>query len=128
MIKEFVERFENGKSTLEASFATKAPEDYESIVRDLVKLFHDMDPERIVKIDHGDYQGTLMFIIGEIGYQPSRYWYVLIGYGTCTTCDTLEFIKGDDAGPTTPEQVKDYMTLALHIVQGLKEIDSDEIV
>lgn len=58
-------------------------------------------PERIHQIDDGDYQGTLIFVIGAGGYQPSRYWYVKVGYGSCSGCDTLQAIRGyEDDAPT----------------------------
>ena len=37
--------------------------------------------ERIHRIDDGDYQGTLVFVIGGKGYQLSTYWYVKVSYG-----------------------------------------------
>ena len=81
-------------------------------------------PERIHKIDDGDYQGTLLFVIAAKGYQPSKYWAVSVGYGSCSGCDTLEGIKSDGDYGESPnkQQIADYMTLALHIVQGLKQI------
>ncbi len=84
--------------------------------------YDSMDPERIHRIDDGDYQGTLVFVIGASGYQPSTYWYVTVGYGSCSGCDTLEAIRfyGDD--PPTSQQVTDYATLAPHIVEGLREM------
>ena len=132
MIQEFVEKFNARKSELEATFSERHPEEYADIVNAVVKILSDSaayespDPERVHKIDDGDYQGTLVFLIGGIGYQPSDYWYVKVGYGSCSGCDTLERIRGYGEEKPTPGQVEDYMTLALHIVQRLKKIEDDE--
>lgn len=132
MIPAFVERFESSKAKLEAVFRAKHPENYDSIVKSVVELLHDEDneydtpdPERIVEIDHGNYQGTLLYVIGAGGYQPSDYWYVKVGYGSCSGCDTLQAICGYSDDPPDDEQVKDYMTLALHIVQGIKKMGDE---
>jgi hypothetical protein len=128
MIKEFIDRFENKKSELQTKFQ-KQPGSYEDIVKSVVEVisgdaYDDIDPERIHKIDDGDYQGTLLFVIAAKGYQPSKYWAVSVGYGSCSGCDTLAAIAadGDWDSPPNDQQISDYMTLALHIVQGLKQI------
>lgn len=60
-------------------------------------------------------------MIPEEGYQPSDYWYVRVSYGSCCGCDTLQSIT-DCSGDTA---LDDLMTLALHIVQGLKKMDGE---
>ena len=67
-----------------------------------------------------------MYIIGANDYQPSKYWYVLVGYGSCSGCDTLEAIKVDYDeydGLPSERQVDQYYGLALNVVQGIKEMD-----
>lgn len=127
MIQKFVERFDKNKSQIEAAFKAKHPEAYIDVVREVIKAvtnndgYDEIDPERIHQIDDGDYQGTLLFVIAEKGYQPSDYWFVKVGYGSCSGCDTLQAINDSwDDKPPTDDQVSQYMTLALHIVQGLK--------
>lgn len=44
-------------------------------------------------------------------------------YGTCSGCDTLLKISEYKTGYPTKEQVNEYMTLALHLVQRMKKID-----
>ena len=134
MIKEFVDIYQNNKDAIREALRTKHPEDYAELVKAVVTLinknskgYDNPDPDRITAIDHGDYQGTLLFVIGAEGYQPNKYWYVKISYGSCSGCDTLEGIREYDNNPPTEKQVDDYMTLALHIVQGLK-LMGDEIV
>ena len=83
------------------------------------------DLERIHRIDDGDYQGTLVFVIGGKGYQLSTYWYVKVSYGSCSGCDTLEAIREYGGDLPKPQQVEDYMKLALHIVQGLNKMEDE---
>jgi hypothetical protein len=133
MIQPFVDEFMAKRGDIAESFAKKFPEDYGEIVHTVVTALKDvkidyyhMDPDRIHIIDDGDYQGTLLFIIASDEYQPNVYWYVPVSYGSCSCCDTLQaiYMDGDsDSEGSTPEQVKDLMTLALHIVQGLKMVE-----
>jgi hypothetical protein len=127
MIQEFVDIYQNNKDILRKAFQVKHPEDYAELVKAVVTIisgfskdYSKPDPDRITTIDHGGYQGTLLFVIGAEGYQPDRYWYVKVNYGSCSGCDTLEAIRDYENGPPNEKQIDDYMTLALHIVQGLK--------
>lgn len=115
------------KPDLEAKFRESHPSDYVDIVKAVVEAvttdeYNDIDPERIHTIDDGDYQGTLLFVIAAKGYQPSDYWAVFVSYGSCSGCDTLQAIRDYENDTPTEDQVSQYMTLALHIVQGLKKI------
>jgi len=134
MIQEFVKAWESRKGEIEAMFRAKHPEDYAEIVKAVVMIlnadsedYDRPDPERITGIDHGHYQGTLLFVIAGSGYQPDNFWFVKVGYGSCSGCDTLERIRDYDDAPPSDEQVADYMTLALHIVQGLKPLDGETV-
>jgi len=128
MIQEFVDRFMGAKPQLEALFRQKHPEAYIDIVRAVVGVIADEgawespSAERIHEIDDGDYQGTLVFVIAAGGYQPDAYWYVKVGYGSCSACDTLASIREYSDEPPTEQQAADYMTLALHVVQGLRRM------
>lgn len=128
VIQEFVDRFMAKKPELEAKFREAHPSGYIDIVRAVVEVvttdaYDDIDPSRIHEIDDGDCEGTLLFAIAAKGYHPSDYWSVFVSYGSCSGCDTLQAIWSDasDDEPTD-DQVSQYMTLALHIVQGLKKI------
>lgn len=132
MINEFVKKFEQKKSEIEAVFKTRHPVDYMDVVSLVIGIlgsenkYESPDKERIYEINDGDYQGTLVYVIGANGYQPDKYWYVKVGYGSCSVCDTLEAIREYSNNRPTDEQVKDYMTLALHIIQGLKLMGSGD--
>lgn len=133
MIQALIERWEKNKPAIRAEFATR-PESYEDLVRRVVKHLGDTDenwdspdpdPARIHVIDDGHCQGALLFIIARKGYQPRTYYQVFVSYGSCGGCDTLEAIHGYGDEPPTEEQLGKYMTLALHIVQRMKEISAD---
>ena len=132
MITEFTDRFIVARPQVGAAFRAGHPDDYKAIVKLVIETitredeYDDPDPERIHEIDDGDYQGTLVYVIGAKGYQPSRYWYVRVSYGSCSGCDTLEAIRGYSDEPPTDEQVREYWTLALHVAQGLREMGGDE--
>lgn len=134
MIKEFIKRFDAAREELRAEFKTAHPEDYEAIVKAVVRVlggtedddyddYNQPDVNRIHVIDDGDWQGTLVFVIGARGYQPSTYWYTMVGYGSCSGCDTLQRISSYSGVPPTDRQADEYMTLALHIVQKMRVMD-----
>lgn len=124
MIQEFVDRWMAEKDVLERVFQTRHPENYEEIVKRVFGLVNvDADLDKIHCIDDGDYQGTLLFLVPENCYQPSTYWYVKVSYGSCSGCDTLQDIRCYSDDVPTSQQVSDYMTLALHIVQGIKKLE-----
>ncbi len=134
MIAKFVERFNLNKEQLAGKLQMKHPEDYAELVRWVIEIITEEegyvalapDPDRVHVIDDGDCRGTLVFVVAEKGYQPSDYWYVLVDYGSCCGCDTLQAIKGyDDDGSLDEQQVKDYLGLALNVVQGLKLMRKD---
>lgn len=132
MIPEWVEAWEKAKPAIRKEFESrKCPSSYEEIVKIVIgKMFEadnwgDPDKDRIHVIDDGNYQGTLLFVIASSGYQPDKYWVLKVSYGSCSGCDTLAAIDKDgdwNSGLTSPGQVGDLMTLALHIVQSAKEI------
>lgn len=134
MIQKFIDRFMANKAGIRASFAAEFPASYGAIVKAVVAAiasdddYGSPDVDRITPIDHGDYQGTLLFIVGAKGYQPSTYWSMKVSYGSCSGCDTLQAIGEDgtydDGGNkvVSDKQLDELMTLALHLVQGMKEV------
>lgn len=129
MNKDFINRFDANRSLLKQQFEKGHPNSYQDIVEAVINVIttdeygdNAPDPKRIHQIDYGDYQGTLLFIIAEKGYQPNEYYSVKVGYGSCSGCDTLQQIRGYTDEKPTEAQINDYMTLALHILQGLKQI------
>ena len=131
MIKEIVERWDKNKTRLEEWFRKGHPEDYSAIVKQIIVLvingqendYDDYDEEKMVVIDHGDYQGTQLFIIPRKTYQPSAddYLFTHNYYGSCSGCDTLESIKNYEDTPPSESQIKEYMGLALNLIQRMKK-------
>jgi len=140
MIEKFTKRWFERKDSVQEKFEAKLPSSYSDIVLAVVEMLNDEDeyetpdPARIHEIDDGNYQGTLLYVIGAAIYQPSTYWYVKVGYGSCSVCDTLQAILDGEWGLKTEEEKKVWkdkavsklMTLALHIVQGLKLMGDEE--
>lgn len=121
MIQKFVDRFmqQEHQDALRATFTAAHPSDYKAIVAEVVKILRDgygsPDPDRILEINDGEYQGTLLYVIAADGYQPSDYWFVKVGYGSCSGCDTLEALRYySDEAPTEKQ-----------IVQGLKDMQGE---
>jgi len=129
MIAEFVAKWDAKKNEIEDYFKEKHPTDYAEIVKKVVEILKEdygsPNAEKIHEIDDGAYQGTLLFIIPEDTYQPHDYWYVRVWYGSCSGCDTLEGIRGYYDEKPTEQQTKDYMTLALHILQGITKMGGE---
>ena len=131
MIQAFVDAFFKGEDKLKSIFSAH-PEEYKDIVKAVITVISENldvgeyaprpDPKRIHEINDGGYQGYLLYLIAADVYQPSDYWFVRVGYGSCSGCDALQAIRKYSAAPPTEQQVKDYMTLALHIVQGMKQL------
>ncbi len=136
MIKTIIERFDAKREALLERFRKHPPAVYGDIVKAVVEAVTtdeacdywgedwevcNLDPERIIEIDHGDdSDGTLLFIIGAKGYLPTTYWSV---YGSCSACYTFESIRcSSDGDEVTEEQAKDYLTLALQLAQQLKVV------
>ena len=137
MIQSVVKQWEENKHKLEEYFKTTKQEEYSSsyktILQKIIELVvtendecNKYDATKITVVDDGDYQGTQLFLIPTDTYQPSVEDYLLTDtyYGSCSGCDTLQGICGYEDDLPTEEQVKEYMTLALHLVQKMRYITS----
>lgn len=78
------------------------------------------DAEKITEIDDGDHQGTLLFLIPEVTYQPASYEYLMtfVEYGSCSGCDTLMSLQMyiPYEGDVPDFTINDFMTLCRDIV------------
>jgi hypothetical protein len=130
MIQPFVDRFMAATPDIKAKLSETRPDSYVDLVDRLIKVLNGQDndynsnpdPTRITVINHGDYQGTLLFIIGAEGYQPSTYWSIFVDYGSCSGCDAFEAIHVYGNALVTSEEVDGYWTLMLHMVQSMKQL------
>lgn len=142
MIKEIVKAWDTNKDRL-YEFLKATPQSeydtYKKLVRiifeqvinpyygveaeaDIWYSYDGFDIKKLVEIDDGEYQGTLIYIIPFKTYQPAQYEYITtyVDYGSCSGCDALMRISGYEDGLPTESQLKLYMTLCLHIVQRIK--------
>ena len=143
MIKEFVNQWDKNKKELEEYFRTHKQEEYNEYLK-IVKLLiqyvlnkglnDDWDeikinPDTLIEIDFGDYQGALIYVFAEDTYQPStnETFYTSVAYGSCSGCDTLQAIQeyGLEEFPNE-EQVEDYMKLSLDILQSINRFKDYE--
>lgn len=134
MVKLFVEAWDANKGSLEEYFKTtemKQYDKYEELVRLLFEkvvnpyledLGYSYNTDMIHVIDDGDWQGYQLFVIPIKTYQPSAFEYVITytGYGSCSGCDTLMGIQHYGEELPNEEQVKEHMTLCLHLLQRCK--------
>lgn len=133
MIKYFINKWDKNKNDLEKYIRENIQEKYANSYEDLLKqviriVFNDGEERRpfvddvIQTIDFGDYQGTLILSFSTHAYQPNEneIFYTVIEYGSCSGCDTLQNICWCDSEKPNEEQVKDYMTLCLHMVRRIK--------
>jgi len=140
MIEEFTKAWFDKNHILRQRFEKKYPNSYKDIVQAVVTdvlsnedyYSYAPDPDRVHEIDDGHYQGTLVYVIGATGYQPDKYWYCKVGYGSCSGCDTLESLicyssVEDDNSESIKEKVDGLMTLALHIVQNMRLMNEGEV-
>ena len=143
MEKFIIDRWDKNKKLLEKYFK-ETPQgnysSYENIVKAIIdKVINPQEDEEetiltkkfsnnITVIDDGDYQGCQLFIIAQKIYQPSPTDYLITNtyYGSCSGCDTLIGIQNFEEGLPTEEQVSQYMTLSLHLIQKMKFIYSEE--
>ena len=137
MIKEFVSAWYKNKDRLEEWFAKTNQEDldYKTILSALIDnvinpgiIGEKWDSDKIHVIDDGEYQGTQLFIVSLDCYQPSPYQYFMTYqyYGSCSGCDLLEGIRQYDPGLPNEEQIKEYMLLALHLLQRCRYLIDEE--
>ena len=134
MIAEIIKQWEENKYKLEEYFKNTNQTEYDSYEVIVKKVFelclsnaYSRDgwcSDKMTVIDDGDYQGTQIFIIPADTYQPEVEDYVMTDtyYGSCSGCDTLQRICNYEYGLPTEEQVAQYMTLALHLVQKIRRL------
>lgn len=139
MIQEFVDKYMAREQKMRDFFKKKQPKDYKEIVTQVISLIAEgyedegewresniPDHTRIHEIDDGEWQGTLLYLIAASNDQPEIYWFVKVYYGSCSGCDTLERIRDYSEELPNQEQIDQYMILALHIVQKLKIMQTEE--
>lgn len=132
MIPEIIQKWEINKHKLKEYFKTTNKSEYMEYTDIVKKIFelviNDCDDEftfnidRLVVIDHGDRQGTLLYIIPKNIYQPCNTDYIATNnyYGSCSGCDTLESIHEYETDLPSEDEVRRYMLLSLHLIKQMK--------
>lgn len=95
--------------TFETIFNSSAEDDYGK----------KLDLDSLSRIDDGDYQGTLLFVIPFEVYQPCDGEYIMtyIGYGSCSGCDALQAAQEWTENDLLEDwQVKDFMSICKSII------------
>ena len=137
MIMDFIKAWDSRKHLLQEYFESHEQSEYDEYSKLVALLFKvvinpdrnekgesEFDTDLMTVVNNGDYQGSLLFIIPTDTYQPAPYEYVIttVNYGSCSECDTLLGIIGEGTGLPSREQVKEYMTVCLHLLQRCKYI------
>lgn len=137
MIKKYIDAWFRNKHKVEKNLRKAHPDNYPQLVTMLVSALDDegygafesrLDPSKIHTFGGENYQGDYLFLIQQKhpGYGSSESWCsVIVSYGSCSGCDTLQAIEADGNynEPPNAAQVEQYMTLCLHIVQRLKHVE-----
>lgn len=154
MFKELVEAFEESKDTLRERFSKRFYTEYKDIVQEVVEVLAGVDVDvskywtasmqirynhrnvrqqvEVTEVSSGDYQGCLLYIVPAY---HSGFFYTLVDYGSCSVCDSLQYVNDLDRDYEVPyaerkpskRQVDEYMTMALHIVQKFKFLPEYEM-
>lgn len=102
-------------------------EEYIDLLKALIEVVINPELEEklridyIVEADQDGYQGEKIWLIPYDSFScPEKYIWTHTYYGSCAGCDTLKGIAHYDYGYPTCEQVEEYLTLALHLLQRMK--------
>ena len=143
MIKYFADKWHKYRDDLEKYFRETKQSEYDEYSKIVVALFDNVinrdnefdsqnfNTKEMTVIDNGDWQGTQIFLLHKDTYQPTTEDYIYTNnyYGSCSGCDTLQAIiystNGNWDGLPTESQIKDYMVLALNLLQKIRFL-SDE--
>lgn len=129
MIKIMKTQWDKNKANLFKTLAARADLgdcEYIDLVRETFEVIYNTDlPEqllpvdtsKITMIDNGDYQGTLLFALPFVTYQPAEFEYLMtyVGYGSCSGCDALLFAQSGVIGKANNAQLSLFMNLCKDI-------------
>jgi len=109
IIRPFAQQFDKAREALGEKYRKEAPESYETIVRDVVKIVLGEATIHMVKAGPAN---ALVFVICRL----------VDHYAVCVTAGALPTIeaKGGHKIPPTEGQVHQYVLLALDVVQNMK--------
>ena len=134
MDKEIIKSWEENKDRIR-EYISKTEQSKYSSYKSLVKLIIKYvvntkeklyNEKKIRVVDSNGYHGIQIFLVPEIRYEVFKYLTTCVNYGSCSGCDTLISIQNYGLEIPSEEQVNDYMTLLLHLVQNIKIIGESE--
>jgi hypothetical protein len=127
MLKIILSQWEKNKDELRGVLSKTCLDalEYDDLVRLVFEVVYNnnlpcevryLDLEHIHRIDDGDYQGTLLFLIPFNTYQPREFEYLMtyVDYGSCSGCDTLQAIQ--ENRNDVESKINDFMTLCKDIL------------
>lgn len=138
MNKDILNAWDKNQNNVREWIATVNNSDfsYEMLLQNTIRIlfeeseydYHIPDHKRITMINNGEYQGTLVFVIGGQGYQPGveDHWYTSVDYGSCSGCDTLQAISVYSNDLPNKKQIQQYWTLCLHMMQKMRRMKNEE--
>lgn len=142
MSAEHAARFTSREAEARALLTASPPGSYDDLVRLVASMLHDEDdyqtpdPERVTAIDHGDYQGTRVYVIAADGYQPRLHWYARVSYGSCSGCDFFQSAREDLAydgdgepiyGTFSPEAIASLLTWCREFAARMEPMIDGEV-
>lgn len=133
---KIIEKWENNKSKLRYFFTNTEQRGYNSYKKILEAICTNIlsyKEPNVLESSLGDYSGDSVFVLtdktkdrGYLGnnfnsdtFCNEDFIITTNDYGSCSGCDTLLSISGYDTGYPSEEQVNEYMTLSLHLVQRM---------
>ena len=142
MIKEFIPQWNANKKKLKKYFESTPQseyDEYEKIVKLVCKIilkdkygfsgdYETVNDTDIWEINNGCHHGSIIFVLTphQVEPKPTDYIWTYVYYGSCSECDALLRISDYEDGLPNEQQVKDYMTLALHLFQRLQHFKVEE--
>ncbi len=132
MIQEYIDAFQKNKEKLKEPFSKyEWSHNYPKLLKQTIELtinpelkeYDKLDTENIVTIDHGDYQGTQIYLIPQDHYQPSvdEYIWTHNYYGSCSGCDAM---LAATTATDEKEQIEKLLKIALQQVERMKVLGS----
>jgi hypothetical protein len=128
MIQRFVDLYMSKADKLRAAWSETEPQSYLEIVQGVVKQLESEDPlddtcprvSEIIELKFRRFSGDYFYLLPCNRKEGSSVWWVAVEYGSCSACDTMQSI---DLLESKEERLNAYMTLALHVVQEIKQIE-----
>lgn len=136
MINELIPQWEENKHRVRqwVSETPMSQIDYLSIVKAVFRLaiiktmdgFYEWNHDGVIESEFGAYSGNSVYLIPSHDYNAETIVATHTAYGSCSGCDTILSISRYEDGLPNSEQVDEYMTLALHLVQKLTIITNHD--